>query len=252
MKVLIIEDEKYGFDNLCRLLRQIDPEISIDGPVTNIVDINPFMLCQQNYDIIFADIKLEDGVCFEALSNVELITPIVFVTAYDEYALKAFQTGGICYLLKPIDKEELTNAIERSLQIKRGSQDIENLLQSYGIQRNNCFASRLLVKSFNGASILPTSSINHIVFEEGKVNAYTNEGANFTLSEKTLDAVFMRLNPKHFFKANRQYIIHIDSINKIHTSFRQTENVEMKYYKNVRINISKERVPAFHQWIEQE
>lgn len=251
MKVLIIEDEKLGFDNLRRGLKHIDSNVSIDGPVKNVVDMRTYMLCQQKYDVIFSDIKLEDGVCFEALSDVEVTTPMVFITAYDEYALKAFETGGISYLLKPIDQEQLGKAVERAMQMKRGCQNLDLMMQYYAIPTNGQYAKRLLVNSYDGANILAVADINHIAFEEGKIVAYTNQGKVLTLSEKTLDSIATRLDPSLFFRANRQYIIHIGSIKKIHTWFRQTEVVEMQHYQDLRINISKEKVPEFHAWIEQ-
>lgn len=179
MKVLVVEDEKIGFQNLCRLLRQLDPTILIDGPITNTVDLKRVIKQQPNYDIIFCDTQLEDR-----------------------------------------------------------------------LQKSH-YSSRLLVKSFDGSSVLPVSDISFITFEEGKVIAYTHEGTHFTLPERTLDAVLSRLDPKVFFRANRQYIIHIEAIKKIHTGFRQTEKIELQHYKNVSVDVSKDRVPEFHVWIEQ-
>lgn len=252
MKVLVIEDEKYGFENICRLLKQIEQDLEINGPVTNVVDMKNCMQQQNEYDIIFADIKLEDGLSFEALSDVsELTTPIVFVTAYDEYAIDAFKVGGIGYILKPIDKSELQLALKRALQMKRGCQNIDIVLQAYDLPSKTQFASRLLVRDYDGISVLQVSTISHLTFIGGKVYAYTMNESQHILSARSLDTVFAQLNPKSFFRANRQYIINIDAIKKIHLGFRQTENIELKDYADLRINVSKERVFELHNWLEQ-
>jgi len=250
MKVLIIEDEKFGFDNICRLLKETNAAVGIEGPVTSVRDMKLAMLYQENYDIIFSDIRLEDGLCFEALSDIELTTPLIFPTAYDEYALNAFQAGGISYLLKPIDGNRFQASVERALQMKRGCQNIDSLLQSYGALPSGRFASRLVVKCFDGACVIPVSSINHIVFEDDKVIAYTNDCDHFILADRTLDTLSLRLDPQIFFRVNRRFIVHIDAISKIHVGHRHSESVELRVYDNLRISISKERVPSFHDWIE--
>lgn len=251
MRALIIEDELYSYSNLSAYLLNLYPGIVIDTQVTNIEDMREALSHQENYDIIFSDIRLDDGLCFEALSDIDVSKPIIFTTAYDEYALKAFQAGGISYLLKPIEKIELKKAVEKALQLNRGGQDVSELLQCYGIHKKGSYASRLLVNCFDGASIISTEDINHIAFEEGRVNAYMNDGTCYALNDKTLDAIMERLNPNRFFRANRQYIIQIKSIKKIHIWFRQTEVVEMWKYEKLRISVSKEKVSSFHDWIEQ-
>lgn len=251
MKVLIIEDERYSFENLSAYLLKLYPKTEIAQQVTNLEQMYAALINQDDYDIIFSDIRLDDGLCFEVLKEIEITRPIIFTTAYDEYALKAFQAGGISYLLKPIEQEKLKNAIEKALQLNRGAQDMNELLQFYGVQKNNSYASRLLVNSFDGSFIIQVSEINHITFEDSKVLAYMNDGSSHILNDKTLEAVILRLDPNLFFRANRQYIIHISAIKKIHRWFRQTEVVEMLNYEKKRISISKEKVSAFHNWIEQ-
>ncbi|MDO5571218.1 MAG: LytTR family DNA-binding domain-containing protein [Bacteroidales bacterium] len=251
MKILLIEDEKYCFENLCCILKQIEPEVEIVGPVSNIVDMYDHLQRQEDYDIIFSDIKLEDGICFEAFADIpELKTPIIFLTAYDKYAIDAFKIGGLAYILKPIDKEELISGINRAYKMKLGTQNMDLILQSYGLASKKQYMSRLLVRNFDGLSVLPVEDISYIVFESGKNNVYTKNGSCFALMDRTLDSVYNRLNPGIFFRANRQYIVHIDAINKIHWSFRQTANLELKLFKNLRINLSKLKVSELQKWIE--
>ena len=95
MRVLIIEDGKYAFSNICRLLQQVAPDIAIDGPVTNCSDLRIALQDQQAYDFIITDIQLEDGSCFEVLRDMEITIPIIFATAFEEHALSAFRVGGV-------------------------------------------------------------------------------------------------------------------------------------------------------------
>lgn len=113
MNVLIIEDERHNADRLTRLLNSSFDDITVYGPLTSIADIRRFFNEPERMDLILADIRLSDGLSFDALKDI----PVIFTTAYDEYALKAFHYNGIAYLLKPIDKEELVEAVEKSRRL---------------------------------------------------------------------------------------------------------------------------------------
>lgn len=250
MRILIVEDESYNYKNLAASLLRVVPEAEIEGPVTDVVTLRKVLQRQGEYDMIFCDIRLDDGLCFDALSEVSVGPPLIFTTAYDEYALQAFRAGGISYLLKPIEPDELKQAVDKARQMKRGEQNISGLLELYGMQRAGSYAQRILVNQFDGMQILPVDRISHIAFEAGRVVAYLTDGTSLPLADKTLDAILSRLDPASFFRANRQHIVRIDAIRRIHTWFRQTENIEMKGYADLRIKVSKEMVPAFHAWIE--
>ena len=118
MKVLIIEDERFAYQSLYEAMRELYPEAIIEGPITTVKNMREALASAHDYDIIFSDIRLDDGLSFEALADVRLTTPIIFTTAYDEYALAAFRTGGIAYLLKPIDTDELTEAMQRAMKLR--------------------------------------------------------------------------------------------------------------------------------------
>lgn len=126
MNILIIEDEKRNFNRLKRLLEDIDYTFCIDGPTTSIAETIDYLRLHPAPDLILADIRLTDGLSFEALGQVQLPSPVIFTTAYDEYAIRAFKYNGIDYLLKPVDGDELAVAIDRARRV-RSSATNENL-----------------------------------------------------------------------------------------------------------------------------
>lgn len=250
MRILVIEDEIYSFNNLRKNILEIEPYAKIDGPITSVEDMENILVSQDDYDIIFSDIRLDDGLCFEALANVDVRVPLIFTTAYDEYALKAFQNNGIDYLLKPIDIELLRKSIIKATQMKRGQQNISNLLQSYGIYEPKNYRTRFLVQDFNGAHVLEVQDISHIVKEKDKIYAYLYNMDRQKMQGDSLDYIEMLLNPKVFFRVNRQYIVNVKSIKKIYTSLRQTLNIELKHYPDLVITVSKEKASKLKEWIE--
>lgn len=250
MKVLIIEDEIYSYNSLRKILLDIDPAMEIDGPVTSIEDLTEILLHQEDYNIIFSDIRLEDGVCFTAFADVRPKVPVIFTTAYDEYALRAFNNNGIGYLLKPIDSNRLKEVMGMFSKMQNPIPNLSVLLQEYGIKSFRKYQSRILIDDIDGSHILEVKSINHIIKDGDKVIARLNDGSNRSLSFYTLDAVEHILDPDMFFRANRQYIININSIESIKTWFRQTQKVVLKHYRNVEIKISKQQTAKFRNWIQ--
>lgn len=251
MKALIIEDEYLNYQYLCDLMRKVRPDCELSEAVTSVENLYEALRHQKDFDIIFCDIRLDDGLCFDVLQDIEITTPIVFTTGYDDYAMKAFEVGGVDYLLKPISADKLKTAIERAMKMKRGAQDLSDLLQQFGAKPSQGkYATRLLVNVFDGSCVLNISDINHIAYEDLKVKAYLNDGSSLSLTDKTIDAIFARLNPAQFFRVNRQYIVNIECIERIHKWFHQKETIEMRVYKDLRISVSKEMVSALHEWIE--
>lgn len=117
MNILIIEDEKRNYNRLKRLLEEIDYTLHIDGPTTSIVETVAYLQSHPAPDLILADIRLTDGLSFDALAQVNVQAPVIFTTAYDEYAIRAFKYNGIDYLLKPIDADELATALQRARKL---------------------------------------------------------------------------------------------------------------------------------------
>ncbi len=249
MKILIIEDEERSFMRLRRLLLQIDETFEIEGPVTSVGDTAAML--RNEYDIIFADIRLDDGDVFEAFLQVQVQAPVIFTTAYNEYALEAFKSNGIAYLQKPIVPQELTEAVDKAKKLivsEQPSQDYSALLASLGLKKQE-YREHFLVQNNDGYTVLDVQDINHISTENGVTRAFLNSGKSMALSFP-LNDVEAQLNPAKFFRANRQYIIGIDSIERINFLFSSKLSVRLKTYPEVKVIVSKEKSTMLKEWID--
>lgn len=259
MKILIIEDEERSFMRLKRLLQQIDETFEIDGPITSVSETtevlrgtgNDASLGSKDYDMIFADILLDDGDVFEAFLQVSPKAPVIFTTAYNEYALEAFRSNGIAYLQKPIVPGELAEAVSKAKKLvadDHAPQDYSALLASLGLKKQD-YREHFLVQNNDGYTVLNVQDINHIATENGITRAYLHNGRSMALNN-TLNDIEAQLDPAKFFRASRQYIIGIDSIERIHFSFNYKLSVKLKNYPQVDIVVSKEKSAQLKEWID--
>ncbi len=234
---------------LRRLLLQIDETFEIEGPITSVCETAAVL--RNEYDIIFADIRLDDGDVFEAFLQVQVQAPVIFTTAYNEYALEAFKSNGIAYLQKPIVSQELTEAVDKARKLitsEQPSQDFSALLASLGLKKQE-YREHFLVQNNDGYTVLNVQDINHISTENGITRAFLNNGKSMALSF-SLNEVEAQLNPAKFFRANRQYIVCIDSIERINFFFASKLSVRLKTYPEVEIVVSKEKSAMLKEWID--
>lgn len=250
MRALIIEDEIYNFEGLRRTIRKAYPLADIEGPVTNLVDLERAMLDQQRYDVIYCDIMLEDGVCFSVLEGTDVVTPVIFTTAYSEFALKAFEANGIAYLLKPVSAEALCKATEKALSMRRGSQDIAAMLESVGLAGSAAYLHYLKSNTYDGSYIIDIADVSHFVTDGKRSYAMMADGTRHHIGY-TLEQLMQRLDPMMFFRANRQYVVHRQAIYRIQSYGSRQMRIRMKGYDDVQVLVSKERVLALNGWIEQ-
>lgn len=260
MKILIIEDEERSFMRLKRLLLQIDETLDISGPIMSVGEAAE-ALRKDDYDLIFADIRLEDGEIFDAFTQVIPTIPVIFTTAYNEYALDAFRTNGIAYLLKPIVPQELGEAVEKAKMLIRGkrnidqvsadiSEDYVNLLKSLGLQPwQKSYREHFLVQNNDGFTVLNVQDINHIATDNGITRAYLHNGRSVALNY-TMGDIESQLDPAKFFRASRQYIIGIASIERIDFSFNYKLSVRLIGYPQVNVIVSKEKSAQLKEWID--
>ncbi len=252
MKILIIEDEERSFMRLKRLLQQIDGTLEIDGPITSVSETTEKLgNANQGYDIIFADIRLDDGDVFEAFLQVSVIAPVIFTTAYNEYALEAFKSNGIAYLQKPIVPQELADAVDKARKLIVGGhapQDYSSLLETLGLKKQTS-REHFLVQNNDGYTVLNVQEINHVYTENGVTRAFLHNGRSMVLGY-TLNDVEAQLSPAKFFRANRQYIIGIDSIERINFLFSSKLSVRLKIYPEVEIIVSREKSAQLKEWID--
>lgn len=275
MKILIIEDEERSFMRLKRLLLNIDETFDISGPIASVSEAAESLAhaSRLDYDIIFADIRLEDGEVFDAFLQVAPCpqVPVIFTTAYNEYALEAFRSNGIAYILKPIVPQELEEAVDKAMCLIKGTKgalqndstteaeanapagmpmDYAGLFASLGLHRKQqSYRKHFLVQNNDGYTVLNVQDISHIATENGITRAYLHNGRSMAVAY-SLNDIEAQLDPARFFRANRQYIIGIDSIERLSFHFNYKLSIHLKTYPDVNIIVSKEKTALLKEWID--
>ena len=250
MKVVIIEDEKLSAEHLTVLLQKIDQSITVIKYFDTIkASVNAFKE-GLNADLIFMDIHLADGNSFEIFNQIALDIPVIFTTAYDNYAIQAFKQNSVDYLLKPIALQELQFAIEKfKKQQQLGNNDLISSIAMAYQQMNKEYKTRFLVKSGQTIDTIPTEEIHHFETKESLSFIVTNKG-NYHLIDYTLDQLEMMLQPKNFFRINRKIILYINSIEKVNTYFNSRLSIATKFLDNDARIVSRDRVNDFKKWLD--
>ncbi|MCS4301557.1 LytTR family DNA-binding domain-containing protein [Chryseobacterium sp. BIGb0232] len=245
--IIIIEDEKLNADRLVRFLKMIRPTALIDAIIDSVEDATEWFIKNPAPDLVFMDIRLSDGLSFEILDNVTINAPLIFITAYDEYALKAFRNNGTDYLLKPVDKIELEKAIKKAENLLPSNhQDlIENLKELLGYKQ---YRSRFLLPVKDGFRSIIISDILYF-YSEFKMSKVKLKDGSIETFTQTLEELEKQIDPKMFFRANRQFIINIDSIHHIHNYFNGKLKVEIDRALKMEIIISREKAQLFKNWM---
>lgn len=250
MNILIIEDEKRNAKLLERLLLEIDSTYIINGPLVSVEETVEYLNSHNQPDLILADIRLTDGLSFEAIRQSGTNAPIIFTTAYDEYAIKAFKFNSFDYLLKPIDIDELRAAIKKVMKtgINTENNNIQQLIAQ--MQDNNYnYRERFLIPWRDGYRCVMVNDINHIVLKNRIVAIQLNNNTSLNIPY-TMDELEKQLNPKMFFRANRQYLININHILSISNYFNNRLIIRLKGYGNEEIIISRDKVTEFKAWLD--
>lgn len=248
MNILIFEDEKYTFDLLSDILREQMPECNIMGPITSIAEGHRFFIRnKERIDIIIADIQLNDGLSFHALTEAPADVPIIFTTAYDEYALKAFEYNSLSYLLKPVDEDELREAIRKTQE--RMITD-ERRAELFSMLSQHCkYRERFAVKTYKGEKIIETSQIRYIVSEQKCTHIVLLDGTSYEL-DKPLSSVAEELDPHRYMRVNRQYIVPLREVEGIETGTNGNAKLILKGCEQPEISISRDKKAEVHKWLE--
>lgn len=254
MKVLIVEDESLAAERLSKMLYEVKPDIKILSIIDSVENAVKWFEINQEPDLLFLDIQLADGLSFEIYDQIKFSCPVVFTTAFDEYAIKAFDLNSIDYLLKPIKKEKLESSINKYLNLQnlygKGelNQKLENLIRNYQLKPKS-FKSRFLVNK--GSSLIPisTSEIAYFFAEDKVVLFKTFENQQFVVNY-SLDNLEKELDPKVFFRINRQFIISINSVEKVNTYFNYKLKLDLIPPCEKDIIIARQRVSDFKDWMD--
>lgn len=249
MKILIIEDEKHAVIKLKQLLNTIDEHIIIIGTLETIEESVLWFKKNEAPDLILMDIQLSDGICFEIFSQTEIKTPVVFTTAYDEYAIRAFKVNSINYLLKPIDLSALASAIQKYRSIystnSADNNKIKNLYKDITVN----YRSRFLVKAGLQYNSIPAEEIKCFYIKERSTFLITMNGKNYDL-DYSLEQIQTMVSPESFFRINRHYIVNIKSIASIFSY--STNRLKLKLTNetnNDDLVVSRDKVTEFKQWL---
>lgn len=251
MKILIIEDEKHNASRLQRLLTEISPEFEIEGVLETVRESVSWLEKKTAPDVILMDIRLSDGLSFDIFDKVDVVSPVIFTTSYDEYAVRAFKVNSIDYLLKPIEKEELEAALEKvDIERKKSvpSLELEQLLHLFR-EKSPVFRKRFLLPRANGYKTLTVSEIGYI-FTEQKITYLITRDGNSEILGQTMDELEDELDPDVFFRANRQFIIHIDNVGMIQNDLNGKLKVVLKHDHTIEIIVSREKAPLLKKWLD--
>ena len=248
MKALIIEDESIAAQALESLIKETAPEVDIIAVLQTIEESVEWFEENQMPDLVFMDIHLADGSSFAIFEKVDISCPIIFTTAYDEYALKAFEVNSIDYLLKPINKGDLERALNKykSFTASASKSSLEGLLEQMGGLKKkykNCF----LIPERDKLIPLATSNIAYIFIDTKTVKAIALDGHNYYLNQ-TLDEIMAQLDPEVFFRANRQFIISRHAVKDLSVWFGNKLAINLIVPVPEKIIVSKARVGEFKAW----
>lgn len=250
IRTIIIEDEKTAADRMERLLLETDPEIWIVAKLESIHSSVEWFRANPHPDLIILDIQLADGVSFEIFRQVEVDSFVVFTTAYDEYAIKAFELNSIDYLLKPIQKPRLENAIEKYKKLKSSgspSPDIRKILDV--IENRNKYKERFLINT--GSKIL-SISVNEAAYFYSTIKTtfmVLKENREYPV-DFSLDNLEKMLDPNVFFRISRQFLVNFESLGNIYILSKSRIRVELNPPSEEDVYVSKGRTHEFREWLD--
>ncbi|MFT4536414.1 MAG: two-component system response regulator LytT [Saprospiraceae bacterium] len=240
MKAIILEDEQLATNRLLRLIREVAPDVNVVANFESIKDTIEYLDDNDDIDLLFLDIHVADGNSFELFELKQIKGNVVFTTAYNKYAIEAFRKNATDYLLKPIRKEHLVDAIE-----KAAATSID-----HSKNEENKYRNRILIKFMSKIHSLKTADIAYI-FSKNKISYfYTKSGDRYPSDIKLLELEEM-LDPSLFFRANRQFLIHIDALDKIVRHQGSRLRITLKPIIDEELVISTDKTPFFKEWLEQ-
>ena len=207
MKAVIVEDERIAAQNLKRLLAEVDSDVTVAAVLQSVEETVEFFSQSNDIDLVFMDIHLADGLAFLIFDKVTINCPIVFTTAYDQYAIEAFKIGGIDYLLKPINKEDLARSVNRVRQrVSSAPLSKDTLAEMAEMLQPHRYKSYFLIPVRDKLVPLKVDDIAYFYIDDKMTRAVTFDGTPHAI-DKPLENILAQLDPARFFRANRQYII---------------------------------------------
>jgi DNA-binding LytR/AlgR family response regulator len=251
MTLLIIEDEPLAAQRLEKLVRSILPLATILPSIDTVKKAVQWFSSNERPDLIFMDIQLADGISFQIFDQTEVKSPVIFTTAYDEYALKAFKVNSIDYILKPIDEQELKLAIQKYERLTNSSPNTK-MMESIGLAMQMLtkkYKERFVIRVGEHLKSIETDDILFFFSLEKATFAQTKDGKKNIL-DFTMDQLEELLDPSRFFRINRKYIVHVKSIQDMINYTNARLKLVLKNSDDNDVIVARERVQQFKDWLD--
>lgn len=250
MNVLITENETPAVEGLIRLLKKINAGINVIGITESVEATINWFQSNPNPDLIFMDIQLDDGLCFELFEIIKIEIPVIFTTAYDEYMLSAFKVNSVDYLLKPIDENNLRGAIEKFESIHYKASLKSDVIKQVLNELNRGYKYRFLIKVGEHYKSIPDSDISCFYIQERAVFIRTSFDKDYAI-DYSLDNLQRMIDPEKFFRINRNCIVNVNKIDDILSYSSSRLKIKLLSNKPIQdLIVSKEKVKEFKQWIQ--
>jgi DNA-binding LytR/AlgR family response regulator len=251
MRIIIIEDELKAAKSLANLISKLKPEAKIVAQLQSVESAVNYLSENEEPELIFMDIQLSDGVCFDIFKTVKVHCPVIFCTAYGEYAMEAIKANGIDYLLKPFSRDDLQAALEKVDNFKNFFQqhsqpDLDGILKRVGLDEGK---KSFLVFKNNKYTTVQTETIAFFFIRYESANIMTLQGQEYPVSQ-SLDQIQALLSSKQFYRLNRQYLINFSAIKEVEHYFARKLLVKLVVVSPEKLLIGKEKTTAFLSWLE--
>jgi DNA-binding LytR/AlgR family response regulator len=249
MRVVIIEDERLAAERLADLLRNLEPAVTILAVLESVEDSVNWFAQHESPDLVFMDVQLEDGISFEIFEEVKIDAPVIFTTAFDEYALRAFKVNSVDYLLKPLAEEDLVAAIRKFRRMFENEPDFEQKVKRVIEQVARKYKSRFFLKIGSRFQSVPVTRICCFFVEERNTFLKTTEGKTYDL-DLSLDQLETLVDPEQFFRVNRNFLVNMNAIAEI-VSY-STNRLKLKLDKGFDegVIVSRDKVSDFKRWMD--
>lgn len=248
MNVLIIEDEYLTAERLEGLLRKYDPAIQVLAKLPSVAEAVEWFSTHPQPDLAFMDIHLEDGLAFSIFDQLALTVPVIFTTAYDEYMIKAFKVNSVDYLLKPIDPEELTAALDKFKTLRSPSTDLKSILHLIQKPQESGLKSRFMISVGTRIKSVEIADVAYFFSEEKITFLVTRDGTRYPI-EYSLDKLTQLTDPNQFFRLNRQFLVGFPAIDTIHTYSAGKLKVDLRPSARQEVFVSGDRITDFKNWL---
>ncbi|WP_242929076.1 LytR/AlgR family response regulator transcription factor [Pontibacter vulgaris] len=252
MKVVIVEDEQLAADALAAIVKRLRPHTEVLSKIGSVEEAVQWFTLHQAPDLIFCDIHLSDGNSFEIFRQVAISCPVIFTTAYNQYAIEAFKVNSIDYLLKPIKAEDVALALKKYENQQRPlplhANNLQHLLQSQQ-QLQQQVKSRFLVKQGQAIKTIPVEEVSYFWAEDGVVFLVTKQNKRFIINY-TLDQLEEQLDSAIFFRANRQLTVHINAVQEVRSYFKGRLSVLLHPSTEKDVIISSSKASDFKDWLD--